>query len=122
MSRRLAWTLVVCLIVMLLVGTQMPNGVRRGIENSVGAPFPLSSWAHLVVFMGLGLLLAIRPLAWSFVRIVALAFVLAVMSEGLQFFAIDRHPRLIDIVIDLTGTFIGLFIATRLEKSRKVAG
>jgi VanZ family protein len=43
---------------------------------------------------GLRLVLAVRPLA--------------LLTEGLQFFAIDRHPRLIDVGIDLAGTVLAL--------------
>ena len=121
MSRRMAWVVVLLLVLMLMAGTQMPNSLRNGIENSLNAPFRLSSWAHFVVFAGIGLLLAMRPLAWPYGRIMLLAFAFAVLSEGLQFFAIDRHPRLIDVAIDMSGTLLALVFAKRIEKLFKLA-
>lgn len=120
MSRRTAWIVVSVLLLALMVGTQMPNSLRNGIEDSVNAPFRLSSWAHFVVFAGISLLLAIRPLSWSYSRIVLLAFAFALLSEGLQFLAIDRHPRLIDVGIDMSGTLLGLVVAS-LEKRFRMA-
>ncbi len=35
---------------------------------------------------------------------------LALLTEGLQFFAMDRHPRLLDIGIDMTGAGLGLAV------------
>lgn len=37
------------------------------------------------------------------------ALALALLTEGLQFLAIDRHPRLVDVGIDLAG--VGLVLA-----------
>lgn len=37
--------------------------------------------------------------------------VLVLLTEGLQFFAIDRHPRLVDVSIALAGAGLGLVVA-----------
>ena len=114
MSRRMAWSLVVLLVMLLLVGTQMPGVWRDGIEHRLHVPFPLSSMAHLLLFMLIALSLLVRPLAWPFSRVLLVALSIALVTEGLQFFAADRHPRLMDIGIDLTGTLLALI----LSKSR----
>ena len=110
MSPRLAWSLFSLHILALFVGTQMPNAWRNGVEQSLPVPFSLSSWAHFVVFCGMSLLLMMRPLAYTARRVFLLALVLALMTEALQFFAVDRHPRLRDVGIDMAGTSLAVTI------------
>ena len=108
MSRRLAWSLVAVLLLALLVGTQMPDAWRSGVERSLHAPFPLSSWAHFGLFAALALVVSLRPLAWPARRLLLCALALALTTEGLQFFAIGRHSRWIDVGIDMAGTLLAL--------------
>ena len=108
MSRRLAWSLLALLLLALLVGTQMPGGWRSGIVDSLHAPSALSSWAHFVLFASMALVLLVRPLAWPVGRVLLMALALALLTEGLQFFAIERHPRWIDVGIDMAGTLVAL--------------
>lgn len=110
MSSRLAWSLFSLHIVGLFIGTQMPSAWRSGVEQTLHAPFSLSSWAHFVAFFGMSLLLLMRPLACRVRWVVLLALVLALLTEALQFFAIDRHPRLRDIGIDMAGTLLAVAI------------
>ena len=97
-------------ILALFVGTQMPNAWRSGVEQSLHVPFSLSSRAHFVVFCGMSLLLMMRPLACRARWVILLALTLALLTEALQFFAIDRHPRLLDIGIDMAGTSLAVVI------------
>ena len=115
MSRRFAWFLVLLQVTVLMIGTQIPGAWRSTAEHSVQAPFPLSSLAHLVLFTGIALLLSMRPIVWPPARVVLMALALALLTEGLQFFAVDRHPRLMDVGIDMTGALLGL-ICGRLLK------
>ena len=110
MSPRFAWSLFSLHIFALFVGTQMPNAWRNGVEQSLHVPFSLSSWAHFVVFCGMSLLLIMRPLACPARWVILLALTLALLTEALQFFAIDRHPRLLDIGIDMAGTLLAVVI------------
>jgi VanZ family protein len=120
MSRRLAWSLLALHVLALLIGTQMPGAWRSGVEHSVQAPFPLSSLAHFVVFTGMALVLSVRPLAWPAERVLllelALALALALLSEGLQFFAVDRHPRWVDVGIDMADTQLALALVALWRK------
>lgn len=108
MTERIARALLGLQMLALLVGTQMPGAWRSAVEQGLHAEFGLSSWAHFVLFAGMAGLEAVQPLSWTPRRILLSALVLALLTEGLQFFAIDRHPRWIDVGIDLAGTFIGL--------------
>ena len=115
MSRRFAWFLVLLQVSILMVGTQMPGAWRSAAEHGLHAPFPLSSLAHLVLFSGIALVLSMRPIARPAGRVVLLTLGLALLSEGLQFFAVDRHPRLMDVGIDMTGALLGLVCGCRLK-------
>ena len=116
MSPRLAWSLFSLHILALFVGTQMPNAWRSGVEQTLHVPFSLSSWAHFVVFFGMSLLLMMQPLAYTAKRVVLLALVLALLTEALQFLAIDRHPRLVDVGIDMAGTVLAVALMTLRKK------
>lgn len=100
----------ILLVLLFAIGTQMPGAWRSGIEASLHAPFGLSSWAHFVMFTAMAWV-ASSPLMWSWQRIFLAALSLALLSEGMQYFAIDRHPRLIDVGIDLAGAGLGLMVA-----------
>ena len=108
MSRRLSWWLLGAQLVALLVGTQMPGAWRSGVVASLHAPSVLSSLAHLVLFAGMAAVAAAPPLQWSMRRVVVVALVLAVLTEMLQFLALDRHPRLRDVGIDMAGALLGI--------------
>lgn len=116
MSRRLAWSLLSLHLLALLIGTQMPGAWRSGVEHSVHAPFPLSSLAHFVVFTGMALVLSMRPLARSAGHVVLVMLTLALLTEGLQFFAIDRHPRWLDVGIDMAGALLALGLVALWRK------
>ena len=108
MSRRLSWWLLGAQLVALLVGTQMPGAWRSGLVASLHAPSVLSSLAHLVLFAGMAAVAAAPPLQWSVRRVVVVGLVLAVLTEMLQFLAVDRHPRLRDVGIDMAGALLGI--------------
>ena len=107
MTRRLAWGLLWAQLVLLLLGTQMPGAWRAGIEASLHALFSLSAWAHFVMFVGMAWVTH-RHLAWPWHRVLLAALALALLSEGLQFFALDRHPSMLDVGIDMAGAGLGL--------------
>ncbi len=119
MSRRLAWSLLSLHMLVLAVGTQMPNAWRQGVEQIIQAPFNLSPYAHFVVFGSMALVLSMHPLTWPAGRVLLLALVLALATEAFQFFAIDRHPRWIDVAIDMAGAVLALVL---LAARNKLAG
>ena len=108
MSKRLSWWLLGLQMVGLIVGTQMPGAWRSGVIDALHAPSILSSLAHLVLFAGMAAVVAARPLQWPVLRILVVALGLAVMTEVLQFFALDRHPMLRDVGIDMAGALLGI--------------
>ncbi len=111
MSLRFARILLGLQLLALFIGTQMSGALRASLEQSVQSPFGLSSLAHFVIFASMACLQCLKPLNWSLRRVVLVALFLALLTEGLQFFAFDRHPRWVDVGIDMAGTFSGLGLA-----------
>ncbi len=95
----------------LFAGTQMPGTWRDGIEGALGLPFGISSWAHFVLFAGMTVVARTAPLALPAPRVLVSATSLALVTEGLQFFAVGRHPRWIDVGIDMSGALVGILLA-----------
>lgn len=108
MKQRIAWMLLGLQLLSLLVGTQMPGAWRSDAVQTLHAPSWVSSFSHFALFAGMAMLLAVRPFSWPVARIVLSAFALALLTESLQFLAIDRHPRLLDVAIDMAGTFFAM--------------
>lgn len=97
----------------LFIGTMMPGGVRNRIQDNVEqgltvSGLHLSSMAHLVLFACMAFTASRRPFHWPALHVLLAALALALVSEGLQHFAIDRHPRWIDVGIDMAGALAGL--------------
>lgn len=111
MTRLLAQCLLAVQVLFLMVGTQMPGAWRAGAVASLHAPDSISSWAHFVLFGGMAAVALCRPFGWPWARVVVWALGLALLSEGLQFFAIDRHPRWLDVAIDMSGALAGMLLA-----------
>lgn len=111
----LAWSLLALLVIALLVGTLMPGALRNAIESRMNASPFFSSASHFFLFLGIALIARMRPLAFGVTHIALAALALGLLSEALQFFAIDRHPRLIDVAIDLMGALAGVGLARKFS-------
>ena len=111
--------LIIVQVVLLMVGTQMPGSWREAVLVEMSAPSFLSSWAHFVLFAGMALVAYARPLNISAFRLLLQLLCLALLSEAMQTFSLDRHPRWIDIGIDMGGAIVGvtfIAIARRFEE------
>ena len=103
--------LLVAQTLLLLIGTLMPGMWRNNTVAALGVPGVISPVAHYVLFCGMAGVASIAPLRWSFSRVVLLGLGLALLSEGLQFLAIDRHPRWLDVGIDMAGVLTAIVMA-----------
>jgi hypothetical protein len=110
-SRKSAERLLAFLVLVLMVGTQMPGAWRDAVQNATLPGWGLSSAAHFVLFASMAWLARVPPLNETIARIGLGGLALALLTEGLQFFAIDRHPNLSDVGIDMSGVVVGLFVA-----------
>ena len=110
MKRQISLLLVCLQLLALLIGTQMPGAWRAEGLQLLHAPSYISSLAHFVLFAGMAVGVAMRPMSWPVLRVLAAALALALSTEAFQFFATERHPRLRDVGIDLAGAVAGLVL------------
>ena len=110
-TNQTAVRLLVVLLVLLLVGTQMPGAWRDWVFRIAHLPWQLTKVAHFVLFAGMAYLARVppmsRPVRWIFLA----ALGLALLTEGLQFFAIARDPSWYDVGIDMAGAATGLLFS-----------
>jgi hypothetical protein len=108
MSPRSARLALLLLLLVLLFGTLMPGAWKTGAEHRIGGPLALPAVAHVALFAAMAWLLPAtrwwRMAPW---HTPALGLLLALVTEGLQFLAVDRHPNLAGLVQDMAGTLIG---------------
>jgi len=115
-SRKAALGLLSVSLVLLLFGTQMPGAWRDEAFRVTHLPWQLTKVAHFVLFAGMAALARVPPLRWSLARVVVAALALALLTEGLQFFASNRDPSWHDVGIDMAGAAAGLMLARTLRR------
>lgn len=122
MTKRFARLLLHAQAVLLLIGTLMPGSWREALQDASHSPFGLSSWAHFALFACMSAVALLPPLRWSSLQVVLVGLALALLSEGLQFFAIERHPRWLDVGIDMAGLLAGSALARGVDWLRSGQG
>jgi hypothetical protein len=114
-----ARTLLVALVLVLFFGTLMPGHWKEAGTRPFASVLDLAAASHVVLFALISFLVpraqfwAVRP--W---HVFALGAALALATEGLQFFAVDRHPNLAGLCWDLIGTVIGWSVGRMVAASR----
>jgi hypothetical protein len=111
MTRLFAQRLLVVHVLLLAVGTQVSGSWRADAVASLQAPCIISSLAYFVLFAGATAVALARPLTWHWARVLVCALGLALLSECLQFFALDRFPRWLDVGIDMSGALTAMLQA-----------
>lgn len=106
---------------LLLIGTLMPGMWRDNTVAALGVPGVISPVAHYVLFCGMAGVASIAPLRWSLSRVILFGLGLALLTEGLQFLAIDRHPRWLDVGIDMAGVLTAMVIVLYTRSSHRLA-
>ena len=99
------------LIATVLVSKLMPNPWKVAVMNEWRGPIDLSITAHILLFAGTAFSLThafATPRAW---KVLGSAFALSALTEALQFFAIERHPSLQGVAMDMTGAICGWALA-----------
>jgi hypothetical protein len=108
MSQRSARLVSAALLLALLFGTLMPGPWKDAALRPLHSPVDLAMLAHMALFAGLSF--TIEPARYWKLRawhLPILALALALATEILQFLAVQRHPRLLDVGFDLFGAFMG---------------
>lgn len=123
MTRSFARLLTLALVALLFFATLMPGSWKDAAAQPLHSPVDLAALAHVALFAAICFMI---PLAqfWR-VRLghlLAVGLGLALLTEGLQHFAIDRHPELAGIYQDMFGTFIGwcLHLALALPSAASI--
>ncbi len=122
MSVVFAQRLLVFQVLVLFVGTLMPGLWRDSAVTVLGVPGIVSPIAHFLLFCGIAGVAYMAPLNWPGMRVVLFALGLALLTEGLQFFALERHPRWIDIGIDMSGVLTAMLSVRLVVHFRPVPG
>ena len=110
-SRQTAIGLLAVLLFLLFFGTQMPGAWRDETFRVTHLPWQLTKVAHFVLFASMACLARVPPLRVPLLRVAVVALGLALLTEGLQFFASNRNPTWHDIGIDMAGMAVGLLLA-----------
>jgi hypothetical protein len=96
------------LTVALFIGTLMPGSWKDAAIKPLASPVDLAALAHVLLFAGICFTIPAarfwRVRSW---HVFAFGLALALSTEGLQFFAIDRHPNLAGVIQDMAGAFMG---------------
>jgi VanZ family protein len=118
LSRKAAWGLLVLLLLLLLLGTQMPGAWRDEAFRVSHLPWQMTKVAHCVVFAAMTCLARVAPLRWPVALVLAAALAMALLTEGLQHFAANRDPSWLDVGIDMAGAALGLLLALLAQAGR----
>jgi VanZ family protein len=119
-----ARTLLVVLVALLFFGTLMPGNWKEAGTRPFASLLDLAAASHVALFALIAFLVPraqfwrVRP--W---HVFALGAALALLTEGLQFFAVDRHPNVAGLSWDMIGTLIGwsvgrMVAGARLDRAR----
>jgi VanZ family protein len=111
LSKTQALKVLALLLLMLLVGTQMPGSWRDGAMEATHMPMGATKVAHFLAFLGLAWVARSAPLRWPLWVVLTCALLLALGTEGLQFFASNREPSVRDVLIDMAGASLGAWLA-----------
>jgi VanZ family protein len=105
-------------IVLLIAGTTMPGAVKSEIQAQLWSGWPWSATAHFVLFAAIVAFPVYGQDRWWVWRALAVAVLLAVLTECLQSLVPGRYMRLRDGLIDLAGAASGMLATVWWSKKR----
>ena len=118
-SERTRW---LCLLLLLtLVTTMLFLGSRPGIEAAIPVP-PWDKLAHLVAFGGFAALAWVVLKGRSWWGPVAVAAVISVLDEGMQYYSPGRTAAFADMVADLAGAILAVLVLWFLQAASREQG
>jgi uncharacterized membrane protein AbrB (regulator of aidB expression) len=108
MTRSFARFLTLALVALLFFGTLMPGSWKEAAAQPLYGVVDISVLAHVALFAAICFMLPLarfwRVELW---HLLAAGLALALLTEGLQHFAVNRHPELAGLGQDMLGAFIG---------------
>ena len=107
------------LIAAVLVGKLMPGPWKSAFMAPWHAPGAVSTAAHVLLFAAVAFALghAYRQAKWW--QVLGLALTLTAVTEALQHFAIERHPSLMGMALDMAGAGLGWCFGLWLQQSHR---
>ena len=117
-AERTRW---LCLLLLVaLVTTMLFIGSRPGIEAAIPTP-PWDKIAHFVVFGGFATMAWIVMRGGSEAGPIAVAGLISLMDEGMQYYSPGRTAAFADIVADLAGALLAVLVLRFLQASSRQA-
>lgn len=110
-SKRNAQVLLLTLMLLLLLGTQMPGAWRDEAFRVAHLPWQMTKVAHVVLFAAMAGVATWRPLCMPLKRVLVGVVVLAVLTELLQHWVPNRNPSVWDVGFDIGGALLGCGLA-----------
>jgi glycopeptide antibiotics resistance protein len=111
--------LVLCVFALVAV-TMLPGAWKLAIESSLfPRRFPASALGHFLLFALVGVCLSRAPFSLRLISMMGVALLAALTTEALQHFVVGRHPRLMDVGIDLLGALSGAGLVARYRSGQK---
>jgi VanZ family protein len=95
------------------------DGIGQMRRLAAHTPLAAAEWAHLLIFLWLGLLLWLGRSDLRNWKGWALVAVLAVAAELAQGLTPGREPRVDDVVLNLAGGMAGIVLAIVFRRFRK---
>ena len=114
---RRAVALLAIVVLAIFLATLLPAPIVEMAKAKIGLPY-LNATAHVLLFFALGWVLPFvsrRVMLW---HVLGLALFLALTTEGLQHFAVMRHPSWDGVAQDMAGATLALLAGLVWRKTR----
>ena len=107
------------LVATVVVGKLMPGAWKGLFMEPFHAAGEVSTAAHVLLFAAAALAMRRGYQGAKWWQVLGIALVLAAATESLQHFAIQRHPSLLGVAMDMSGACSGLILATMFRNDRR---
>ena len=128
-ARCLAWTILSMSMIVVFVGTVMPQPGIVWVRVHVPAFASFWDWIdvllpslnplHIILFAWVAGLSKLLNPRWSYWSILLIGSAFGGVSEALQMLAPGRDPRISDVFNDVAGILLGLALAAIVERVRR---
>ena len=107
------------LVAAVVVGKLMPGAWKGFFMAPWEAPGEVSIAAHVLLFAAAAVAMHRGYQGARWWQVLGLALILTAATESLQHFAIQRHPSLLGVALDMSGACLGLGLAMMFLKERR---
>jgi hypothetical protein len=120
LNRRTARLALAAVTAAIFIGTLVPGPWKNAVLAPLQTHLDAAAIGHVVLFAVFAFVLR-RGLGLTGAAVVAAGLALGLVTEGLQFFAIERHPEWRGVAQDLAGSVLGWLLGrwAALRSSRR---